>query len=764
MDEGTSEMAEPDEDELCPACSNIDLHSLFTGPRYFPHDHVGRKGGTSIHAGTLREVLDNIQCPLCRLIRHDLYGSLPHDSSSSLWYDLPSGLEAPQPNPSRVRCCLDPMRADYFEETRYTAQATRDQVATMVTVRLAGVDGCSTREADHIRRHYCGNGLRLLSPDSVDPNRPLLNGYRAATTLTQSLAQLSGWIKTCCHSHQDTCELPDLTPQNRRGCLRLINVALRTLVSRDPETCAYAALSYVWGQKTEEYVRFADEIQLGDDGVAVLPPSAPGIIEDGIEVCKRLEIPFLWVDLYCVDQHDPVQKAADIRDMGLIYQQALITFIAGGSGSRLLHCATDSNIRVGPRQLVETIRGRKYITASTSIASLLRDSAWNERGWTYQEGALARRIAFFGEDDVSFLCSAGHWRGCLHSGRYGHSANLADLDLSSTSYYTLSANQWLRDAEWRFGDFDTMLRVFSPRLLSYESDKLNAIAGCLNLLARRKSVLFVHGLPLVDFHYALLWGGEDDRRRPGFPSWSWAAWCALQQEYIVTPDTGSSGELRDDGMGQLRPAKPPTAEISLQGLLINCGIENPTPTNTCSQNVALVAVRSEVLTVTSEMAHFSFAILPSATDPADVARLDAVPPSFDSRKAQTVAPYWPWDHDREYHTPFERIRLIDSSGNACQYHYPRWYDHWPYVKLNFPRTLCGSTLAWLLRDGINLVKIVDVNLLRGEDGLRKYHHVLCLGIDRSGEGPGRGRRLGMFCMSGEMWARALPREETVELV
>lgn len=746
-------MANSDTEELCQGCSNIDLYSVFTGPRYFPHDTIGRGGGNLIFVGTLRDIIDNTRCPLCRLIKHDLYSALSPYTSHTLWSDSED-----QPDPSRVRCYLRPERADYNDQTTYMAKETRDQVATLVTVRLLGVDGCSTEEADRIRTHRQGNGLQLLSPHSVDPNRPLLNGYRA-TTLTQSLTLISHWIKTCCHSHRDTCGLSDISQKNKLDRVRLVDVASRTLVHLDPRGCSYAALSYVWGQKTEEYLKFANEIQQGDDGIAALPSSAPEIIEDGMEVCRRLGIPFLWVDLYCVDQHDPVRKTADIRDMGLIYRQALITFIAGESGSRLLHSAADS---LEKEQLVEKIHGRSYITSSISVREQLHCSAWNQRGWTYQEGALAQRIAFFGQHDISFLCGAGHWRESLHSGRYGHSAHITDLDLRSASHYMLHANDWLRDSEWSFEDFETTLSVFSERALSYESDKLNAISGCLNVLGRRKGVQFLHGLPSVDFHYALLWRGEYDRRRPGFPSWSWAGWHALQQAYIIEPDKGHSGELRDDGTGNLYLARPPTPEVSLGGLLLNRGIENPTPENQCSQNVALVAVKDKTLTISSEIAHFSFAIVSSSTAMEEVENTDRVPSNFNSLEARACVLDWELDH--EYRTPYERIRLSDMSGNACQYHYPRWYDHWPHVMFHFPYTLRGSTLAWLLRDGIDLVKIVEVKLLEGGDGSKKFHHVLCLGIERSDGEPGRGRRLGMFCLSGEIWARASPREDTIELV
>ena len=54
------------------------------------------------------------------------------------------------------------------------------------------------------------------------------------------------------------------------------------------------------------------------------------------------------------------------------------------------------------------------------------------------------------------------------------------------------------------------------RKLSFESDKLNAINGCLNLMAEHKGTQFVGGMPVIDFHYALLWFGESARRMDGF--------------------------------------------------------------------------------------------------------------------------------------------------------------------------------------------------------------------------------------------------------
>src|SRR5207237_243047 len=112
---------------------------------------------------------------------------------------------------------------------------------------------------------------------------------------------------------------------------------------------------------------------------------------------------------------------------------------------------------------------------------------------------------------------------------------------------------------------------------------------------------------------------------------------------------------------------------------------------------------------------------------------------------------------------FARMRLRDSSGNVSVYHYPRWYDHPPPMKLDFPNTLRGSTLTWLLRDGIVLIKIVDLDVVERGEEFEPFHVVLCLGIDRTGGDGVPLKRMGMFVISKEILNRAQPQEGTVEM-
>lgn len=120
--------------------------------------------------------------------------------------------------------------------------------------------------------------------------------------------------------------------------------------------------------------------------------------------------------------------------------------------------------------------------------------------------------------------------------------------------------------------------------------------------------------------------------------------------------------------------------------------------------------------------------------------------SFDS----TIDSGESWEPETEYITPYDRICLLDSSGNSYASHIPRC-DSTDTV--NLPRTIRGSTLTWLLRDGIELIKIVGVKLLDGADGLQKLDHICCLGIDRSQRIPGRVTRMGKFWIPREWWER-----------
>jgi len=151
---------------------------------------------------------------------------------------------------SKIRCSVIPIRGDYGDEMSYTNPKTMDMMATILEVRLTGLECCSAEEKNQITHCYHrGPGIQLLSPDSVVPARPLHNGF-PATTIEKSLSLLSEWLQTCQQFHQYPCNnyKPKESLDTKLDRIRLIDVEERRLVEQHPTCISYAALSYVWGQ------------------------------------------------------------------------------------------------------------------------------------------------------------------------------------------------------------------------------------------------------------------------------------------------------------------------------------------------------------------------------------------------------------------------------------------------------------------------------------------------------------------------------------
>lgn len=686
------------QDELCPNCEQFDLYSLFTGPRHFDDFEPVR---AVVKIGTLQEVKSNTQCPLCRLVKHELYGK---DTTHPWDYQ---GKE--ECDPAKVRCSLRAYRSDYQSEVQYLDDATNDLISTTARIVLDAEPGCSKEEKENIS-HYedrWGGHIKLLSPDSVDPNRPLLNGY-PTTTWDNRLKLLARWLDGCIEQHETKCQRSQFTDYLGQdvSVIRVIEIFSRKIVEVDPSASRYATLSWVWGADRETHTKLADKLVVSQDSVSLPVGGVPQLIEDAMYVCQKLSIPYLWVDLYCVHQNDHEMRNAEIRVMGSIYHLSCITLVAS-HGARLLH---HQSIPAQQELKIETIRGRQYISTYSPI---VEPSLWATRAWTYQEGQLATRIAYFDARDMTFYCSAGQWRESLHSGVHGHDVQMPEMDLKSHGRVILSASRWLESPLWKFDDYSEIVFFYNRREITYESDKLDAVRGCLCLIAKRKGVKFFQGMPLVDFHYAFLfatlWGEE---RRKGFPSWSWAGWVDPNVRHRIQPKDHEGVHLESQNDGSLFYPGGDAVNRELQVYW------TPKASNRCSQRLACLTVSKVMSTVEvrSEVARFA---------------VHAVQP---------------------------RIQLRDKHGNILtngeggfQTECPRW-------------ARCGeSTKERLHREGIELISIIKTALVEGTSPLGEpLDHVLCVGINRATTNSKYAERWGTFFVPREMWETAEPKKMTVE--
>jgi hypothetical protein len=78
----------------------------------------------------------------------------------------------------------------------------------------------------------------------------------------------------------------------------------------------------VWGRIAEDSVA---------DALYTLPTQLPATIQDAIHVTKELGYSYLWVDRYCIPQHDGEERQKQISQMGHIYTNADLTIVAAAS-------------------------------------------------------------------------------------------------------------------------------------------------------------------------------------------------------------------------------------------------------------------------------------------------------------------------------------------------------------------------------------------------------------------------------------------------
>ncbi|KAI0148750.1 heterokaryon incompatibility protein-domain-containing protein [Xylariaceae sp. FL1272] len=747
-------MPELGSDQLCYACAKVDLFSLFTGPRYMENDP--RSQILDIFLGTLTVVKSNNSCPLCRLVKHILYESRDGYDVACLGSSIES-----DDDDARTYCVLHPVRHDEYEETHYQSLKTRDLLATRMQVLVRDKTGSlpGRRLSDVVG---AGQHFQLLSPSSINPARPLSNGFQV-TTMEKNIQLLTQWFEACCNEHTNTCgndHLYSMSPLR----IWVIDVHSLKVLQRDSHQIQYAALSYVWGQTIRDYLdtssyRLAD---LSNAEGIDLPQKKPKVVNDAIYICTRLSIPYLWVDLYCVDQQDPERKQIDIQNMGHIYHSADIVLVDGIGTSPSQYESNgllpdDLTAQISTSQRVETINGRNYISSLPGTSIRLWRSAWNTRSWTYQEGQMAQRVAFFDSRGIIYLCTGGTWSENCHSGGYGHRAVLTPkINIQSYGYQVLGSRKWLRGTKWRFDEYQTIISAYTRRQVSFESDKLNAISGCFDTIGHRKGVQFFFGMPSIDFHYALLWHWVDDRRRAGFPSWSWTGFHSNGQTHWLWPSHGTSGYLRKRANSEIyKHHAPESLEIDLAGPLIqgsklfqqpNKSIQRLFPIQLCAN--------TSTIKLTSEVCHFNVSINPLYDD-----TRNATP-----RPSTSAQPFF--DTDDNYISTAE-MRLILHNSSGCHYTDPGFKGYmrgqpwsWMPFRLCLPFELHISTATWLIRDGIDLASVIDIEMVEGTEDSLPTRHVFFLGLDPR---DGMTRRCGMGWMTREMWDASCPTTKTVEI-
>jgi Heterokaryon incompatibility protein (HET) len=243
------------------------------------------------------------------------------------------------------------------------------------------------------------------------------------TDSKESWRLVSQWLTACLTDHtrcKQTVEQVKFHPT------RLIDVGGKdsetvTLSERDDikDGLRYIALSHCWGNAP--MIKLADPTLPFDDTenlvflqdfMSGVPTSRlPKTFEDAVNVTRRLDIRYLWIDAICIVQNSPEDWRTESAQMHEVYGNAFCTLAATGSsdgGGGLFHERHPSPVnpvKVNP-VWAEPPQESFFVIPLDFWKAHVSEATLNRRAWVLQERVLSPRVIHFGGNQILWECNS----------------------------------------------------------------------------------------------------------------------------------------------------------------------------------------------------------------------------------------------------------------------------------------------------------------------------------------------------------------------
>lgn len=481
---------------LCQRCSELELsRDKFIVREQDTQPGLERSDPSGLQAsqlGFIDEIYRRRKCPLCRLIFHATSSQDGH-GLGTVGYD---GLTI---KGERVSC---------FLEWQLDGREARDKELPSHSWEA------KTRRIRIFSKAAAFPDAHIVLTEKASQGDPSFFGQRIHSAEVD-MNLLRRWMNLCENYHGVSCHDPQTRPFEGQK-LRLIDVHKMSLVE-ELASCRYVALSYVWGRDAVQTMTVnANSQDAYIEGAFEHTPLGQ-TIGAAIELCKALDVDYLWVDRLCIIQDNFEDKDHLIRNMDSIFGNSVLTICAAsGSDSNAGlpgFCPKERKID----QYIERIADMDLMALWTPEEHIQK-SLWNTRAWIFQERLLTRRAMIFTSDRVFFQCRQSTWTEEINANGKLLSWNLDRVNAP----LSLMQENPLRH-------YSNCVKLYTVRNLTYPGDKLNAFEGITASLEEHLGSKFFCGLPTAFFDWALLWEPLEPLSRifwenPDFPSWAWCGW------------------------------------------------------------------------------------------------------------------------------------------------------------------------------------------------------------------------------------------------
>ncbi|PVH80605.1 HET-domain-containing protein [Cadophora sp. DSE1049] len=343
---------------------------------------------------------------------------------------------------------------------------------------------CDPENADQYR-HGCdvvelGNRLQRVDIDAFDTQSSSSKGLSGRVVDKVDYAHFKECLKYCQLNHGAVCNDADQVT-NTSG-LKVIDCEKHCVVFSEPQM-PYVALSYVWGTEAGSDLRpeshpleALDNAEAGQNIIS-LPDTLPAVIKDAIEVTKNLGLSYLWVDRYCIDQKNPVEKHDQIQKMNLIYTGAAVTIIAaaGDDGAHGLPGVANRSRHPQPSAKEAVLSRRKLV--------------FTDHQAYFECNVMNSYESFSAPLDALHHADRKTFHTCLRPERVLSRKMMGGWGPDPRSFYSDYFAMEL---------FKAHVKSFTARSLSYDSDILNAFTGiaqALRIKYKDEMVFHFWGVP-----------------------------------------------------------------------------------------------------------------------------------------------------------------------------------------------------------------------------------------------------------------------------
>lgn len=447
---------------FCEICIKLTLQGLENAW----NGDAARAFGLSIPTNHVRR---NVQkCAICRLLARFCF---PRYDAQPSTYELKTSLNIPS-NPGLVRIVPLDERID-------------------VSV-LADADGVVSGRRSSVKMlpdwgqySYDGIGPTFqVFPIGAGKSVQAAAGWRVMDPHRIDLSLVKLWLSRCEKKHKSSCD--DIQWTHTAGdqifwTIDVRNKRLRRTCNKD----RFVALSYVLeGAAISPFVATAEEFfTLVDRGTSLdhALEKLPRTIADAMLVVLELGETLLWIDALCIPPNSR-HRAAQIAFMDQIYGSAALTVVAANGNN------ADSGLS-GFRpvdQIVDLSLAPAVELPNTSDA--VTKAPWNNRGWTYQERLLSKRLLIFADETVlcqsksSFSAGEGVVLADKNESRVLWQGLKLSVDHATTSEGTPRICQFRMQGDELFDDshfweYTDMVEEYSKRNLTLDSDILATFSG-----------------------------------------------------------------------------------------------------------------------------------------------------------------------------------------------------------------------------------------------------------------------------------------------